>query len=270
MKNLSLLNFLLILSLVDLTCKLGAIDRVGDIGAKDIISTVANNTGNTRSAEIASCGFAGTISRRDTSTWGCHFKATAGDRVADASSESCVIDFGPHRAVSPAGSADGAKDLVSTTGRVTGLSDLVRNLTAEPMRVRRGGASVFGSGSAPGVVEAAASAPALAVDNNPVLLLASAIERSSGFLAQQAQAATIANQLLEQKLKEHAQELAEDKRAKAAERAAKLAEKAAYASRSWYRRAEARAECFNFTAVLCSAAAGATAVAALYYQNNPQ
>lgn len=112
------------------------------------------------------------------------------------------------------------------------------------------------------------SSPRVSSDRliSALMSVAGAAEQSSAHLAEQVQAAHESNRLLEQKLALQVREFAEHQ----IQQAAELAEKAAYARRPWYKRAEARAEFLNCTAVLCSMAAGATAITALYYQNNPQ
>jgi hypothetical protein len=303
MQSLGILNFLVILNLVNLTNKIWSFDNLG--------------------TDSAGAGAPAT-----SRPWGCSYRAGAGagagaSTIAGANitgsntgPDTYVVNFGADNSASSGFAKDGdsfsprrtpspidTKTFVDATGVVQGLSAYLADLVGanrdagwerkpELAETRAGGASgtiwprVTRAGlvrpgaasrtrKAPGEVGALAPVPLTRLDtiseissvvdvtlpasvrevrarsdssprisadplNSAVLRLAITLEQSSHVAAQ----------------------------AHAAERDRELAEKAAYARRPWYRRAEARAECSNFTAVVCSAAASAAAIAALYYQNN--
>lgn len=287
MKSLGLLNFLVALNLVNLTSNIQCLD----LPAFDDLGIPAD-------VRVGSPTIAGATTGANSSpnTYVVNFGTDN-----SASSGSAADDVSPRRTPSPLAS----RDFVDATGAIRGLSGEIATLfngdldrerkpvlpVAEALGMHRAGGSVWPRVTREGKVRPGAARRTRTTPSNttelatisesPVLpepvhtsdrlisalmSVAGAAEQSSAHLAEQVRAAHESNRLLEQKLALQVREFAEHQ----IQQAAELAEKAAYARRPWYKRAEARAEFLNCTAVLCSMAAGATAITALYYQNNPQ
>ena len=264
MKNLQNLNFLVIITLVNLnlinnSC---ALDKSG-----------ADTGGGT------GAGFAGAQVFTPT-PWGCQFKAGASPRVTAtdaARSDNCVVDFGSDKAT-------GARDFVGETGRVVGLSAALEHTEYKPVpviNVRDLGVSTvvattrhkktakssvrpLATVTETDAVEGAGVGDGLEVQSrtrsrsgssdiaDPMIVIARALECSSACFAEQ--------------LATHKREAVEQERRRIADDQARAADQAAdklVAARA--------ARCNNFTmatGILTSVGAVAISGAALWYQAN--